>query len=678
HPVDIIYRPLMNPENSLEVIDTVTTIVEQRAQAKAGDILVCLPGEFDIKTCVQQLLTSKIRKELVVYPLFGRLSKEEQERVFNPTPKGKTKVVVSTNIAETSVTIDGITTVIDSGVAKINYYNQKNFTSSLVSLPIARSSCEQRAGRAGRTAPGVCYRLYDKNDFETRYTYGTEEILRTDLSEVVLRMSELGIYDYERFSFITRPKSSAIASAEETLKFIQAIDSERHLTAIGELMVKFPLLPRHSRVIVEAMMRYPDVIQEVIIAISFLSCKTPFMLPPGQEDAARKAHQSFSSEHGDFISFLDIYHQMTSRATVEEREKFCKNVYLDYPSMAEIHHVAEQLAEIVSEIGVPIGTGGSIRNYLCCLAAGLLQFVCVKAKKNMYKSLTADQIYIHPGSAWFKELPQFILAGEIVQTSRMYARSVSPLKKEWIDSISSDLRLQLSNLKSIEPGTERKERLKRREDRVQDERAGKAEASRQESRAKKTKIVSEPHSSTRNTLLVYGRQYPLEAEQKGNKNVALIPLEDLPYLHAQNLTAPRRPRNFLATLVYQDLQIHHGEKFFNLLELNGKVQPEKGILSEAPLGNFESTDPKPLIDNLDWILAFCRMKKDKKRLGFIQLDYLGDGHFRFAAVKNCFEALDSSVYALGQLVDELDAKAYPQEMRLAKKAFERLLRSFDS
>ena len=144
HPVDIIYKPVMNPENSLEVIDTVTSIVEQRAQAKAGDILVFLPGEFDIKTCVQQLTTSKIRKELVVYPLFGRLSKEEQERVFNPTPRGKTKVVVSTNIAETSVTIDGITTVIDSGIAKINYYNQKNFTSSLVSLPIARSSCEQR------------------------------------------------------------------------------------------------------------------------------------------------------------------------------------------------------------------------------------------------------------------------------------------------------------------------------------------------------------------------------------------------------------------------------------------------------------------------------------------------------------------------------------------------------
>jgi HrpA-like RNA helicase len=678
HPVDIIYKPVMNAENSLEVIDSVIAIVEQRAQAKAGDILVFLPGEFDIKTCVQQLTTSKIRKDLVVYPLFGRLSKEEQERVFHPTPKGKTKVVVSTNIAETSVTIDGITTVIDSGIAKINYYNQKNFTSSLVSLPIARSSCEQRAGRAGRTAPGVCYRLYDKNDFETRYTYGTEEILRTDLSEVVLRMSELGIYDYERFSFITRPKSSAITSAEETLRFIQAIDSDRHLTSIGELMVKFPLLPRHSRVIVEAMMRYPDVIQEVIIAISFLSCKTPFMLPPGQEDAARKAHQSFSSEHGDFISFLDIYHQFTSRGTVEEREKFCKNLFLDYPSMAEIHHVADQLAEIVSEIGVPIGHGGSIRNYLCCLAAGLLQFVCVKAKKNMYKSLTADQIYIHPGSAWFKEMPQFILAGEIVQTSRMYARSVSPLKKEWIDSISTDLRLQLSDMKNIEPGMERKERLKRRDDRVQEDRIEKAEISRQESRARKVKIASEQPSPATNTMLVYGRQYPLEAERKGSKSVVIIPLEDLPYLHAQNLTAPRRPRNFPATLVFQDLHIHHGEKFFSLLELNGKVQPEKGILGEAPLGNFESTDPKSLVDNLDWILAFCRMKKDKKKLGFIQLDYVGEGLFRFSAVKNCFEALDSSVYALGQLVDEIDAQAYPQEMRLAKKAFERLLRSFDS
>ena len=155
HPVDIIHRPLKNSFEPDELFDAITRIVEERVTSASGDVLVFVPGEFDIKLCMQALQQSSVSRKLMVLPLFGRLSKEEQERVFTPTPKGKTKVVVATNIAETSVTIDGITTVIDSGMAKINYYNQKNFTSSLVSLPISRSSCEQRAGRAGRTDLGL-------------------------------------------------------------------------------------------------------------------------------------------------------------------------------------------------------------------------------------------------------------------------------------------------------------------------------------------------------------------------------------------------------------------------------------------------------------------------------------------------------------------------------------------
>lgn len=653
HPVDIVYKPLRHPGEQDEIFTTITSIVHDRVKAKSGDILVFLPGEFDIKTCMRYLQESQFKRNLLVLPLFGRLSKEEQERVFIPAPKGKTKVIVATNIAETSVTIDGITTVIDSGIAKINYYNQKNFTSSLVSLPVSRSSCEQRAGRAGRTAPGICYRLYQKGDFSARQQYGIEEILRTDLSEVVLRMSELGIYDYEHFSFITRPKASAIVSAEQTLKFIEAIDSDRHLTPIGELMVRFPLLPRHSRVIVEAMLRYPSVIEEVIIAVAFLSSKTPFVLPPGQEDEARKAHQSFNSEEGDFISYLNLYRLIRALPSSEDRERFCRLHFLDYPSMAEIHHVAEQLSEIVSEIGFPLSNGGSTQEYLCCLAAGLLQYVCVKAKRNMYKSLTADQIYIHPGSAWFKELPQFLLAGEIVQTSRMYARTVSPLKREWLDIISPDLRPRLMGLKEPEAKTGRKDRSEPREKRAETMQPGE-------------------------TISIYKRQYPLATTPKGNRKIAIIPVSDLEYLATMHAKAPNRPRNFPAALEFQGNHIHYGEKFFTLLDLRGKLSPEKGILSDPPEGTFSAAQPRVLIDNLDWILAFCRLKKRRNLLGFIQLEACGNGTYRFGRTRNCFEALDSSLYALGQLVDDIDGALHPQELRLAKKTFEKLLKSFDS
>lgn len=661
HPVDIHYLPLRNPSESEELFSSITSIVEEHVRLAKGDMLVFLPGEFDIKTCIQHLSASTVHRKLVINPLFGRLSKEEQEKVFKPTPKGFTKVVVATNIAETSVTIDGITAVIDSGIAKINYYNQKDFTSSLVSLPISRSSCEQRAGRAGRTAPGICYRLYDKEDYASRPMYGTEEILRTDLSEVVLRMSELGISDYEHFPFITKPRTSAIVSAEETLRFIGAIDKKRNLTQIGTLMVRFPLLPRHSRVIVEAMHRYPNVIEEVIVAVAFLSSKTPFTLPPGMEDEARKAHQSFASEYGDFKSFLDIHAQFRELKKAEDRERFCKKYYLDYPSMQEILHVSEQIAEIVSELGFPLSHGGSIREYLSCLAAGLLQFVCVKAKRNMYKSLTAGQIYIHPGSAWFRELPQFILAGEIVQTSRMYARSVSPLKREWLDGISSDLRKQLLSMKSSEEG------LKTRRDREI------------RSRVRIEEPVKRPLAKSEGkTISVYKRSYVMESAKKGRREIAIIPAEDLDYLYKYNMTSARRPKNFPAAVELYGNYIHYGEKFFSLLELNGKVDFDRPIVNEPPDGVFSASEPKPIVDRLDSLLGLCRLKKPKRSIGFIALSSSGGGMFRFTVEKNFFEALDNSLYALGQLIDVIDGTDHPQQLRLAKKAYERLVKLFES
>lgn len=652
HPVDIIHRPLKHPDEPDEIFDTIVQIISDRMKRDSGDALVFLPGEFDIKLCMQRLQQAPIAKRLVILPLFGRLSKEEQERVFVPTPKGKVKVVVATNIAETSVTIDGITTVIDSGVAKINYYNQKNFTSSLISLPISRSSCEQRAGRAGRTAPGTCYRLYAKEDYASRQQFGLEEILRTDLSEVVLRMSELGIYDYERFPFITRPKSGAISSAEQTLKFIDAIDADRRLTTIGEHMVRFPLLPRHARVLVEAMLRYPSVIEEVIIAVAFLSSKTPFILPPGQEDEARKAHQSFSSEQGDFISYLDIYRHVRSLPSNEAREAYCKKKYLDYPSMAEIHHVAEQLSQIISEMGFPISNGGTTKDYLCCLAAGLLQYVCIKEKRHVYKSLTADQIYIHPGSAWFREMPQYILAGEIVQTSRMYARTVSPLKREWLDSISVDLRKRLGGLHQADPKREREERVTRREKRQEE---GETEK-----------------------LTIFDRQYPLVDAPKGKRKIVVVPLQDLAYLAAANQRARRQPKSTAAALEFQGHYIHFGDKLHTLFELHGKLSPQKGILESPPSGSFSSAEPATLVENLEWIGAFCRLKKRRGMLGFCQLESHGNGQYRFSANGSAFEALDNSLYALGQLVDEIDAQRQPLLSRATKKKFEQLLKSFDT
>ena len=444
-PVEVKYVPKrLDRDHEEDFYEEIAFLVKDAHEREdGGDVLVFLPGEAEIKMCIETLYTSdKINaKEYEIYPLYGRLSKEEQDRVFIPTTLGKTKVVVSTNVAETSLTIDGIRTVIDSGWAKTNFYNQRNFTSSLIPTLVSRSSADQRKGRAGRTSSGVCYRLYSEEDYERRREFNEEEILHSDLAEVVLRMCELGIYNPTSFPFITSPKREALISAIETLEYIGAIKSDLHLTSIGEMMIKFPLLPRLSRVIVEAIINYPDVLESVITAVAFLSTKTPFVLPQGKEFVAREVHHAMvDNDNGDFAAYLTLYRNYTAVKEDKAREKFCTNHFLDKQTMDEIVHIKAQLEDIVSEMGVPITeTHFSMKEYLICLASGLRQYICIRTGGYSYHSITASEIYIHPGSSWFDTRPDFILAGEIVQTSKMYARSVSPLRADWIKSISPSL-----------------------------------------------------------------------------------------------------------------------------------------------------------------------------------------------------------------------------------------------
>ena len=447
YPVDVKYIPaLLSRQTNEAYYEKILQIVKNAHEnPDGGDVLIFLPGEAEIKDCLAFLYMSSIAKSLQIYPLYGRLSKDEQELVFTPTKEGKTKVVVSTNIAETSLTIDGIRTVIDSGMAKVNFYNQKNFTSALVPMQISRASADQRKGRAGRTAPGVCYRMYKEESYNRRPEFSEEEILHSDLAEVVLRMSELGIYNTDTFPFITKPKDSAMKSAEETLILIGAIEHNHHLTQIGEMMIKFPLLPRLSRVIVEAILHYPDVISNVITAVAFQSTKTPYILPPGEELIARDVHHSMGDRvYGDFVSMLKLYRTYVGIEDKKEKEQFCKSRYLDQMTMDEIVHIKQQLEEIVTEEGIPISEGGSVADYFCCLASGLRQYVCKNVDGFSFRTMTADQIYIHPGSAWFRHTPDYILAGEIVQTSKMYARTVSPLKAEWLFKIDPEILKALS------------------------------------------------------------------------------------------------------------------------------------------------------------------------------------------------------------------------------------------
>ncbi|MBO4438711.1 MAG: ATP-dependent RNA helicase [Spirochaetaceae bacterium] len=644
YPVTVVYDP---PERMASTLSDAaseallykigSTIGRILANNDPGDCLVFLPGEKIIKDCLKYLTYTQFGRRLHLVPLYGRLAKEEQERVFDKAPFGKKKVVLSTNIAETSVTIQGITSVIDSGLAKLNFYSPKTFTSSLIECAVSKASCNQRKGRAGRTQAGTCYRLYSRKDFELRPMYTTEEIFRTDLSEVVLRMSELGIYDFEQFDFISPPNREGLRGAIETLNMLKALNEDHTLSSIGKLMVEFPLLPRQSRIIVEAILHYPNVIEEVLIASAFLSAQSPFVLPPGEETDARAAHHAFRDEKGDFVSYLRIF-KSYSQST--KPESFCKKNYLDERVMAEILNIKTQLEQIVSDLGIPILSGGSMEDYLTCVATGMIQFVCVRERRENYKSLTAENIQIHPGSNMFRSEPLFIVAGEIVRTSRMFAMSVSPLTKNILQRIDPGLENAL-----LGKNCSRKDAAILKKSRTA-EKAAKTE--------KKKKAPTDE-----NTLLLCGETFEIE-KIKGKKRV-ILPLKKLLPLLPELKQADD---SYLSQIgaIKSCVTVYKGKATYNVLagERLDRVLKVAAAIDLVPsdkkmqkkLSYHVAEQPDALIKALDFVFNVSVAKEKSKELGFTALFTDGNGTYWFKVCTNFSTALSESLSSLETLIDD--------------------------
>ena len=619
----------------------------------SGDILVFLPGEKMIKDCMTTLASSPVGKYLHLLPLYGRLGKEEQERVFDPAPRGKIKAVISTNIAETSVTIDGISAVIDSGLSKLNHYNPSTFTSSLVEAPISKASANQRKGRAGRTREGTCYRLYGRKDFENRPLFTIEEIYRTDLSEVVLRMADLGITAFEEFDFISPPGREGLIAAIETLKLLDALESDHSLSNTGRLMTEFPLAPRHSRIIVEAILKYPDVIKETIIAAAFLSTQSPYLLPPGEETDARKAHHRFRDEDGDFVSYLKLY-----KAYMEspQRPNFCERNYLDERAMAEIANVTNQLEEIVSGLKIPILAGDYLaanekrEGYLCAVARGLIQFVCVRDGRELYRSLTADKILIHPGSVMFRMTPQFIVAGEIVKTTRMYAMSVSPLPYELLDKISPALTEGL--------GTGRRERT-----------SWKSAEGRRLKRAR----------DFTNNIKIGSEVFEIETIKR--KKQVRLPWEKLKTvmdnISPETISMFRGLRGVI--IVEGKYNLLEGERLSLILTLAPTLgiegAPERKWFTRI---NYNSaSDLDELLEILPGLVKPALWKRagkpnGKKELGFLCLFTDGDGNYRIKCSRGFHTSLNDSISSVESLIDELGDAVDVEKKHIVNQTYRRL------
>jgi HrpA-like RNA helicase len=612
-----------------------------------GDILIFLSGEKMIKDCMTTLAYSPAGKHLHLLPLYGRLGKEEQEKVFDPAPKGKIKAIIATNIAETSVTIDGITAVIDSGLSKLNYYNPRTFTSSLVEAPISKASANQRKGRAGRTREGTCYRLYGRKDFENRQLFTTEEIYRTDLSEVVLRMADLGITSFEEFDFISPPSKEGLIAAIETLDLLDALESDHSLSNTGRLMTEFPLPPRHSRIIVEAILKYPHVIKETIIAAAFLSTQSPYLLPPGEETDARQAHHRFRDEDGDFVSYLKLY---AAYMESPSKQKFCEKNYLDERAMAEIANVTNQLEEIVSHLKIPIPSNGAMdvksihEDYLCAVARGLIQFVCVRENRDFYRSLRADKILIHPGSVMFRLTPQYIIAGEIVRTTRMYAMSVSPLAYETLEKISPAL---VEGLGAGRGGRDRDSGLK-----------------------------PKPRDFT-NHIKIGGEVFEIETI-RGKKQVRL-PWEKLKKVidstAADNAFMYKNLRGVV--ILDENYTLLEGEKLKLILSLAPALEIE-GALSRKLFGkkSFNSySDPDALLAVLPKLAKPGLLKGDgsraKKELGFLCLFTNGEGDYWTKCSRRFHTSLNESLASVETLIDELASHVDAEKKRPVNQCYRR-------
>jgi hypothetical protein len=429
-------------------------------------------------------------------------------------------------------------------------------------------------------------------------------------------------------------------------------------------MTEFPLLPRHSRIIVEAILKYPDLIHETVIAAAFLSTQSPYLLPPGEEMDARKAHHGFRDKSGDFVSYLKLYRAFTESAN---KQKFCEKNYLDERAMAEIANVAEQLGQIVTDMKIPITDGAwplstdKTEDYLCAIGKGHVQFVCVREGRDLYRSLTADRILIHPGPVMFRRgpgepPPEFIVAGEIVRTARMYAMSVSPLSRSALDKIDPGLFTALGGYY--------------REDR-----------SGEKPRSRKLML---PRDFTNNIKI--GSEI-FEIDTFKGKKEARLPWEKLKGIREKIINGQIQKetlsfyKGLRGTIIVDDkYKLLKGEKLSLILTLLPSLSPELNpkILPHAQYDSRENLDK--LLEQLSGLGTPALWKKHGKgqnanatnELGFSGLFTDGEGNYRIKCCRGFHTSLNESIASLETLIDELGDDVDIGKKHIVNQCYRRL------
>ncbi|MDH3683380.1 MAG: ATP-dependent RNA helicase HrpA, partial [Acidimicrobiia bacterium] len=480
YPVELRYQPLDGPyaAEPLDQNEGITNAIEQLWRDTTGDVLVFCSGEREIRDAAEAVTELKLPGAEVL-PLYARLSAAEQQRVFQQ--HSKRRVVIATNVAETSVTVPGIRSVVDVGTARISRYSNRTKVQRLPIEPISQASASQRAGRCGRLGPGVCIRLYHEDDFDTRPPFTEPEIQRTNLASVILQMASLGLGPIERFPFVDPPDHRSIADGIDLLVELDALDPAQEgrrgwLTPLGRQLARLPVDPRYGRMLVEA--DHNNALDDVMIIVAGLSVQDPRERPKDKQQLADDAHARFTDSNSDFVTYLNLWEYLQSIRRDRSRNQFrrtCRREFLNYNRVIEWQDIHAQLRRVVRDLGFGHHDGGRRRRSTIAdrlddqvhrdalhrsILAGLLSQIGVKqvadttsdgdhrqsrggrqrtARGSDYLGPRNTRFAITPGSALFAASPSWVMAAELVETTRLWARVIAGIDPVWVEELAEHL-----------------------------------------------------------------------------------------------------------------------------------------------------------------------------------------------------------------------------------------------
>ena len=483
YPVEILYRPLTSKDEDdaeVELTDAIVDAADELARHGEGDILVFLPGEREIREAAEALRKSTLRRNDEILPLFARLSHAEQHKIFHPTG-AKRRIVLATNVAETSLTVPGIKYVIDTGLARVKRYSARAKVEQLHVEKISQAAARQRSGRCGRVSAGVCIRLFSEEDFNSRTEFTDPEIVRSNLAAVILRMAALKLGDVAAFPFLEMPDSRYINDGFQVLLELGAVNEHNGLTKLGEQMARLPIDPKIARILLAA--KKHDCMAEILVIASALSIQDPRERPLEARDAAAKAHERFTDKQSDFLAYLNIWdsfqRERDKGLSNKQLVQWCRQYFLSHLRMREWRELHHQLAQTAIEMGLTTREAAfrrppEVRQLTSsenagdqdlsaklkqkqldkkqhraqiraakeagyeqihrALLTGLIANVGMKSPDgNDYTGARGSRFHLFPASALFKAKPKWVMAAELVETTKLYARDVAAIQPEWIE-----------------------------------------------------------------------------------------------------------------------------------------------------------------------------------------------------------------------------------------------------